>query len=188
MADDRPRTPRPVPRIPPRDTDDVMRDAVRDFARDLEAVQERFDNDLSGAVQRISDRLERGVESFTRLDERVTQAEHTAKAANDVALRAAAVKPIPWVRVVPILLVLLTGFAGVVATMARTPSRDFVDDRIAGALSQARALEGQLVELQKQLIELRGHLTLVQTTLADALARQELINRRLQQMPAKGGK
>lgn len=184
MAEDRPRTPRPALRIPPRDTQDML----RDMGRDLDAVQERFANDLSGAVQRISDRLERGVESFTRLDERVTQAEQTAKAANEVAVRAAAVKPIPWVRVIPILITLLAGFAAVVATMARTPSRDDVEERFAEAVGQARALEAELVELKESLIELRGQLAVAQTNLANAIARQEIVNRRAAQGPIKGGR
>ncbi len=160
-----PRTP------PPRAARDTL-DEVRDVARDLRSLDER-----------VKGRLDSGAESFTRLDERVRQAELTARAANEMALRASAPKPIPWVRVVPIILTLLAGFAAVVSTMARTPSRSDVEAR-------ATALEGELGLLQSKLVALQIELSSTRAALDSirevALRRLEVIERAA--LPRKTGK
>lgn len=110
--------------------------------------------DLRSLAESTSHKLNAGAESFTLLRKAVADAEATAKAANAVALAAAAVKPIPWVRVIPICLVLLSGFAGVVATMARTPSRELVEERAAALEAELRSREAEIVAAQKELIEI----------------------------------
>lgn len=134
------------PTSTPRGARDTL-DEVRDVARDLRSLDER-----------INTRLSAGAESFSTLRRAVSDAEAKAAKAEEIAARAVSAKPIPWVRVIPIVLTLLTGFAAVVATMARTPSREFVESRTGALEASLRALQTDIVALQKELIEVRAAL------------------------------
>jgi hypothetical protein len=153
----------------PRDTLEYARDVARD---------------LRSLAESTTHRLNAGAESFTLLRKAVADAEATAKAANAVALEAAAVKPIPWTRVIPICLVLLSGFAGVVATMARTPSRDLVEGHAAALEAGLRSLEAEIVAAQKSLIETNAAVKL----LGEVASRRLDVLEQAARATRKGGK
>lgn len=136
---------------------------LRDLSRDLELQEARIRSELEKLTDGIDLRLARGAESFTRLDERVSQATREAADAAgtaDLAIRTAeklgVPRPIPWVRVVPIIITLLAGFAAVVTAMARTPSRDDVEARARGLELDLRQVESRLVTLERELAATRA--------------------------------
>lgn len=154
MTDDRARTPvRGVPgRLASRDTGDDLRSLERDVAVLSES---------------ISQRLERGIESFARLTQRVEIVERVADGASTVATIAAAPKPFPLWKILPVILTVLVLSGSIVTSLARIPGREELDAVREQAAIAHREDEAEIVALQKEAIALRLELRALRESLTE---------------------
>lgn len=138
-------------RLPPRDTETAVRDAILALEREVERLGDR----VTGIVERIEVRLGNGAEAMTRLDVRL-----------DAAERAAAARPVPWLRVIPIALVL----AGMGATALLATARKVDAERFEVYAERADARERALLErtatIERELAAARAQTTTLQAVTA----------------------
>lgn len=166
-------------RVPPRDTLEL----VRDVQRDVEGLGERVGRDLAQLAERIDARLANGAEAFTRFDERVAvalerarEADRRAEEAKEIARAAAAAKPIPWLRVVPIITSILVLAGTVVVSMDRKPGREELDALEAESVQRATALAAELRDLDRRMAADAAKAETLRTvleTVARAIARPD---------------
>lgn len=141
-------------RLAPRDTTDV----VRDLQRDLENLGDRLGRDLAQLAERIDARLANGAEAFTRFDERVAvalerarEADARSEEAKDLARKAGEVRPIPWLRVIPVVLSVLALAGTVLVSMDRKPSREDLRAVQLESAERATALAAAQAELDRRM-------------------------------------
>lgn len=153
-------------RLPPRDTEAAVRDAIRDLERDLERLGEGFANDLTRLTERLDARLGNGAETLTRLDERVGGAERAAGAAAELARQAATPTRTPWLRLIPIVVVLASLGATALLATARKVDSDKFDAYAERADARERALLDRTAALERDLAAARAEASTLQAAIA----------------------
>lgn len=139
----------------PRDTDRPH--SIR-FVEDLlpayAALRERVLLLEAGTKQR----LDNGAEAFARLTSTLDEVRDMASDAKSLAEGAAMPKPIPWSKVVPIVLALLTTGGGIVWALAKNPDRAEFDSKVGEVQSQIDQLKASGVQLSTEQVRIRGSL------------------------------
>lgn len=129
----------------------------------------RFVEDLLPAVagmreriiiyeERTNARLNNGAERLVKIDERLEEVMEMASNAKSMAEAAAMPKPVPWSKVIPIVVSLLVTGGGIVWALARNPDRAEFDSSIGEVHQELDVLKNEAGAARIEQVKIRGAL------------------------------
>lgn len=138
----------------PRDTDRPPIRFVEDLLPAYSALRERVLLLEAGTKQRF----DTGAEAFVRMDAKLDEVKEMASDAKSLSEAATVPKPVPWSKVIPIIMTLLVTGGGIVWALAKNPDRAEFDSKVGQVQDQIDDLKSSGVQLSTEQVRIRGSL------------------------------